>query len=69
MGQQDPCIKDILQRLENTKKILDKLSKNTKRTFTGERFIPDSVLSSVLKISHLTLQEERRHLTVLFDFR
>lgn len=59
MGQQDPCIKDILQRLENTKKILDKLSKNTKRTFNGERFIPDSKLSSVLKISLRTLSEYR----------
>ena len=59
MGQQDPCIKDILQRLENTKKILDKLSKNTKRTFNGERFIPDSELSSVLKISRRTLSEYR----------
>ena len=60
MGQQDPCIKDILQRLERTVKVLAELSKNTKRTFNGERFVSDSELSRVLKISRRTLQEYRR---------
>lgn len=59
IGQQDPCIKDILQRLEHTDKVLDKLSKSLKRTFNGERFISDSELSSVLKISRRTLSEYR----------
>ena len=59
MGQQDPCIKDILQRLEHTDKVLDRLSKSVKRTFNGERFISDSELSRVLKISRRTLQDYR----------
>ena len=52
MGQQDPCIKDILQRLEHTDKELDRLSKSIKRTFNGE-------LSRVLRISRRTLQDYR----------
>ncbi len=59
IGQQDPCIKDILQRLEHTDKVLVKLSKNLKRTFNGERFISDGELSRVLKISRRTLQDYR----------
>lgn len=59
IGQQDPCIKDILQRLGHTDKVLDKLSKSLKRTFNGERFISDSELSRVLKISRRTLQDYR----------
>ena len=59
MGQQDPCIKDILQRLKHTDKVLDRLGKSTKRTFNGERFISDSELSRVLRISRRTLQEYR----------
>ena len=59
IGQQDPCIKDILQRLERTDKVLDKLSKSLKRKFNGERFISDSELSRVLKISRRTLSEYR----------
>ena len=59
IGQQDPCIKDILQRLKHTDKVLAELSKNTKRTFNGERFVSDSELSRVLKISRRTLQEYR----------
>lgn len=59
MGQQDPCIKDILQRLEHTDKVLDRLSKSVKRKFNGERFISDSELSRVLKISRRTLQDYR----------
>ncbi len=57
MGQQDPCIKDILQRLEHTDKVLDRLSRSIKRTFNGERFISDSELSRVLRISRRTLQD------------
>ncbi len=59
IGRQDPCIKDILQRLKHTDKVLAELSKNTKRTFNGERFVSDSELSRVLKISRRTLQEYR----------
>ncbi len=59
MGQQDPCIKDILQRLKHTDKVLDRLGQSTKRTFNGERFISDSELSRVLRISRRTLQEYR----------
>lgn len=59
MGQQDPCIKDILQRLERTDKVLDRLSKSIKRTFNGERFISNSELSRVLRISLRTLQDYR----------
>lgn len=59
IGQQDPCIKELLQRLEHTNKVLDKLSKSTKRPFNGERFISDSELSRILKISRRTLQDYR----------
>ena len=69
MGQQDPCIKDILQRLEHTDKVLDRLRKSIKRTFNGERFISDSDLSRVLRISRRTLQDYRSAGILPFLFR
>lgn len=59
MGQQDPCIKDILQRLEHTDKVLDKLSKSMKPTFNGQRFVSDSELAGMLRVSRRTLSDYR----------
>lgn len=59
MGQQEPCIKDILQRLEHADKVLDKLSKSLKPTFNGNRFVSDSELASMLRVSRRTLSDYR----------
>lgn len=59
MGQQDPCIKDILQRLEHADKVLDKLSKSLKPTFNGKRFVSDSELAQMLRVSRRTLSDYR----------
>lgn len=59
MGQQEPCIKDILQRLEHADKVLDKLSKSLKPTFNGKRFVSDSELAQMLRVSRRTLSDYR----------
>lgn len=57
--RQDPRVADLFRRLERAGKLLDKLETATRRTFSGERFLSDSELSSQLKISRRTLQEYR----------
>lgn len=59
IDRQDPRVADLFRRLEKAGKLLDKLEATTRRTFNGERFLTDSELSSLLKISRRTLQEYR----------
>lgn len=59
MGQQDPCIKDIFRRLEHAGKVLDELSKKTQRPFNGNRFVSDSELAGMLRVSRRTLSDYR----------
>lgn len=57
--RQDPRVVDLFRRLESAGKLLDKLETATRLTFSGERFLSDSELSILLKISRRTLQEYR----------
>lgn len=57
--RQDPRVADLFRRLERAGKLLDKLETATRLTFSGERFLSDSELSILLKISRRTLQEYR----------
>jgi hypothetical protein len=59
IDRQDPRVADLFRRLEKAGKTLDKLETNTRRTLGGERFLTDSELSDLLKISRRTLQEYR----------
>jgi hypothetical protein len=59
IDKHDPRVADLLRRLEKAGKTLDKLETNTRRTLSGERFLTDSELSDLLKISRRTLQEYR----------
>ena len=59
IDKQDPRVADLFRRLEKAGKLLDKLETATRRTFSGERFLSDSELSGLLKISRRTLQEYR----------
>ena len=59
IDKQDPRVSDLMRRLENINKSLKKLEPVCRRPFKGERFITDSELSALLKISRRTLQEYR----------
>ncbi|HBX46373.1 helix-turn-helix domain-containing protein [Limibacterium fermenti] len=55
----DPLVDDLLRRMEKAGKALDKLEMPERRSFNGQRFLTDSELSAILKISRRTLQEYR----------
>ena len=61
IGQQAPCIADLLERMEKTEKALDRQLKKTaaNRVFGGEQFLSDVQLSQRLHISRRTLQDYR----------
>ena len=59
VDKQDPRVAALFRRIENAGKLLDNLETTTRQTFNGERFITDSELSDLLKISRRTLQEYR----------
>lgn len=59
IDKQDPRVADLLGRLEQIDKTLKKLEPLCRRPFKGERFVNDSELSALLKISRRTLQEYR----------
>lgn len=61
IGQQEPCIADLLERMEKTEKALDRQLKKAvaNRVFGGERFLSDVQLSQRLHISRRTLQDYR----------
>jgi hypothetical protein len=55
----DPLIGDLFGRIVKINKTLDKLELPLRRSFNGKRFLTDSELSDILKISRRTLQEYR----------
>lgn len=59
IDKQDPRVADLLRRLEKINKSLKKLELSCRRPFNGERFVSDSELAKLLKISRRTLQEYR----------
>lgn len=59
IDNQDPRVADLLRRLEKIDKSLKKLEPSCRRAFNGERFVNDSELAKMLKISRRTLQEYR----------
>lgn len=59
IDRQDPRVADLLRRLEKIDKSLKKLEPSCRRPFNGERFVSDSELAKMLKISRRTLQEYR----------
>lgn len=59
IDKSDPVIIELFRRIEKVNKELDKLEIPTRRTFNGQRFLTDSELSDILKISRRTLQEYR----------
>lgn len=59
IDKQDPRVADLLRRLDNTGKALDRLEPACRRSFRGERFMTDEELSRTLKVSRRTLQEYR----------
>ena len=59
IDKSDPVVIELFRRIEKVVKELDKLEMPTRRTFNGQRFLTDSELSDILKISRRTLQEYR----------
>ena len=59
IDKQNPFLVNLFQRLEKACELLDKLKTEDQRVFHGERFITDSELSRLLRISRRTLQEYR----------
>jgi hypothetical protein len=55
----DPRVIELICRLEKVSKTLVKLEIPTRRSFNGQRFLTDSELSRMLKISRRTLQDYR----------
>jgi hypothetical protein len=55
----DPRVIELIRRLEKVNKTLVKLEIPTRRSFNGQRFLTDSELSRMLKISRRTLQDYR----------
>jgi len=59
IDRQDPRIMDLLRRLANVEKALDKLEPDIRKRFRGDRFVNDEELSRLLKVSRRTLHEYR----------
>lgn len=59
IDKSDPLVDDLFRRMEKVSKALDKLEMPTRHSFNGQRFLTDSELSDILKISRRTLQEYR----------
>jgi len=59
LSRQDPRVADLFRRMEKVIQTLDKLKVPDRRPLHGERFITDSELSALLRISRRTLQEYR----------
>jgi hypothetical protein len=55
----DPRLADLFRRLEKTGKLLSELEVPARRTLNGKRFMTDSELSKILRISRRTLFEYR----------
>ena len=59
IDRQDPRVAVLFRRMERVNKTLDKLETDNRPTFKGRRFITDSELSAILRISRHTLWEYR----------
>jgi hypothetical protein len=59
IGQQDPRIKDMLQKMDATEQMLDKILSRATPSFMGGRYITDEELSKRLKLHRRTLQDYR----------
>ena len=59
IGQQDPRIKDMLQKMDATGQMLDKILSRATPPFMGGRYITDEELSKRLKLHRRTLQDYR----------
>lgn len=55
----DPRVADIFRRLGNVDKLLAELEVPARRTLNGKRFLTDSELSKILRISRRALFEYR----------
>lgn len=54
-----PRIMDLLHRMSNVEKALDRLEPDVRKSFRGDRFVNDEELSRLLKVSRRTLHEYR----------
>lgn len=59
LDKQDPRVADLFRRIGKIDKTLDRLDIIARPTFKGERFLTDSELSAILRISRRTLLEYR----------
>lgn len=59
IDKQDPRVAALFRRMEKVNKTLDKLETAGRPTFKGLRFLTDSELSEILRISRHTLWEYR----------
>lgn len=59
LDKNEPCVEELLRRLDNIDRILKQLTVSVRRTFQNDAFLTDSELSHLLKISRRTLQEYR----------
>ena len=55
----DPRVADLFQRMKKVDKLLGELEHPSRRTLDGQRFVTDSELSQVLRVSRRTLLEYR----------
>ncbi len=55
----DPRVADLFHRVEKTNKLLGELEAPARHTLNGKRFMTDSELSEMLRISRRTLLEYR----------
>jgi hypothetical protein len=55
----DPRVADLFRRLERVDRTLKDLEAPARRTLNGLRFLTDSELSQILRVSRRTLQEYR----------
>jgi len=59
IDRQDPRVAVLFHRMEKVNKTLDKLENDNRPTFKGRRYLTDSELSAILRISRHTLWEYR----------
>lgn len=59
IDRQNPRVADLLRNLEKIGKTLNKLEPANRQTFKGDRFMTDSELSCLLKISRRSMPHVR----------
>ncbi len=55
----DPRVADLFHRMKRVDKLLGELEGPARRTLNGQRFVTDSELSEILRVSRRTLLEYR----------